>query len=113
MEKEILEQIYDEENSVIKMLLEYQEQEEHMLDEKASNELRTIYKDRAKVEKNIKKLLNKNISNTNARREIINYIENLKQYFHNEVACLNENYYRVGFSTATKLIIECSKKQNS
>ena len=54
MEKEILEQIYDEENSVIKMLLEYQEQEEHMLDSKASNELRTIYKDRAKVEKIIK-----------------------------------------------------------
>lgn len=109
MEKELLEHIYDEENSIINMLLEYQEQEEHMLDSKASNELKTIYKNRAQVEKNIKKLLNKNISNNNIRREIINYIENLKQYFYSEIECLNESYYKVGFSTAIKLLIECYK----
>ena len=109
MEKELLEHIYDEENSIINMLLEYQEQEEHMLDSKASNELKIIYKNRAQVEKNIKKLLNKNISDNNVRREIINYIENVKQYFHNEITCLNECYYKVGFSTAIKLLIECDK----
>lgn len=107
MEKELLEHIYDEENSVINMLLEYQEQEEHMLDSKASNELKIIYKNRAQVEKNIKKLLNKNISDNNVRREIINYIENLKQYFYSEIACLNENFYKSGFSDAVNLLIHC------
>ena len=50
-----------------------------------------------------------NISDNNVRREIINYIENVKQYFHNEITCLNECYYKVGFSTAIKLLIECDK----
>ena len=110
MEKDILENINSNNSSIIKIIFDYQEQEEVMLDKKTSNELKNIYRNQAREEKNIKDLLEKNIFDVNIKRSILDSLITFKELFRDETSCLSERYYQVGFRSGTKLMTECFKE---
>lgn len=110
MEKYLLEDITSNNSSIIKIIFDYQEQEECMLDKKTLKDLKSIYKNQAREENNIKNLLEKNIFDVNTKRSILDALINFKELFRDETSCLSERYYKVGFQSGIKLITESFKE---